>query len=201
MSPLPGLSTPCATIFPTAGSPWATRRRRYAALDRAEAIRLALMPWAPGWLPVVGRFPAACEVPPFQQSSKCGEKFGLGATVLTPSPACGPKPTSVSACGCPFGGRRPVAPRLVRTPVARHPLPQGGEGWECTTAIRLRMRPTISQAKKLQTGASRSREGAGKMPTEQRAGRPRYVGGIAPSTYVSHAAPGYPCIIRPGGGV
>jgi hypothetical protein len=76
----------------------------------------------------------------------------VGFTVLTPSPACGPKPTSVSACGCPFGGRRPVAPRLMRTPVARHPLPQGGEGWGCTTAIRLRMRRTVSQMWKLQGG-------------------------------------------------
>jgi hypothetical protein len=43
------------------------------------------------------------------------------------------------------------------------------------------------------TGASRSREGAGRMPTEQRAGRPRYirsaryVGGISAPTFMSHA--------------
>ena len=52
----------------------------------------------------------------------------VGFTVLTPSPACGPKPKLVGACGCPFGGRRPVSPRLVKAPVASHPLPPGGEG-------------------------------------------------------------------------
>ena len=26
----------------------------------------------------------------------------------------------------------PVSPRLMKTPVARHPLPQGGEGWDFT---------------------------------------------------------------------
>jgi hypothetical protein len=29
--------------------------------------------------------------------------------VLTPSPACGPKPTLVILHQCPFGGRRPVS--------------------------------------------------------------------------------------------
>jgi hypothetical protein len=40
------------------------------------------------------------------------------------------------------------------------------------------------------TGASRSREGAGRMPTQQRAGRPRYIrpryiGGNPASTFMS----------------
>jgi hypothetical protein len=33
------------------------------------------------------------------------------------------------ACSQPFGGRRPGPPRLMKTPAAVHPLPQGGEGW------------------------------------------------------------------------
>jgi len=41
------------------------------------------------------------------------------------------------------------------------------------------------------TGASRSREGAGRMPTQQRAGRPRYirllyVGDLGSNFYVAH---------------
>ena len=48
--------------------------------------------------------------------------------VLTPSPACGPKPKTFLVLLYPFGGRRPVPPRLVKAPVAVHPLPQRGEG-------------------------------------------------------------------------
>ena len=48
--------------------------------------------------------------------------------VGTPSPAYGPIPKLAGACGCPFGGRRPGPPRLMKAPVAGHALPQGGEG-------------------------------------------------------------------------
>ncbi len=48
---------------------------------------------------------------------------------MTPSPACGPKPTFSCNPRCPFGGRRPVLPRLVKTPAAVHALsPKGARG-------------------------------------------------------------------------
>jgi hypothetical protein len=46
----------------------------------------------------------------------------------TPSPACGPKPKSVGAWGTPSAGGGPSRLDLMKTAVAGHPLPQGGEG-------------------------------------------------------------------------
>ena len=46
--PLLGLMDFLYLLWPTAGSPWATGRRRYAALDHAETLKLALMGLRPG---------------------------------------------------------------------------------------------------------------------------------------------------------
>ena len=66
--------------------------------------------------------------------SRKAEKDAKSHCATDPSPACGPKPMLFTARRFPFGGRRPVplrpAPdgaglRLVKAPVAGHPLPKG----------------------------------------------------------------------------
>jgi hypothetical protein len=87
------------------------------------------------------------------------ERIGGRKRASNPSPACGPKPMSFTGRRCSFGGRRPVSPRLMRAPVASHPLPGERE-----VILRAHARPamitTFSQGRRwTATGVLPSRRG------------------------------------------
>ncbi len=85
--------------------------------------------------------------PPSSNTLRSRRSYNSKSGILraTPSPTCGPKPILCTARRFPFGERRPgpprpapdgAGPRLVKTPAAVHPLPQGGEGWVPTSLDR-----------------------------------------------------------------
>ncbi len=121
---------PAVTHFPTSVIGWTAQEHELNSADRSLAVTCCSYhsitrspdhrisrssapgsPHSPA--SVIGGFDARDEANSVARDKR-----------LDPSPACGPEPKLFTVSKCPFGGRRPVPPRLVSTPAAVHPLPR-----------------------------------------------------------------------------